>query len=64
MVDVLRTNSFVAAVCFWVQMASTTASIFENDSGTIRPGATNTKAAIERAFTTGNTAFGMRGRVV
>jgi hypothetical protein len=62
--DVIRSKPYVEDVCAWVHMGSTTASIFEDELGTIRPGATNTKAAIRRAFTAGNAAFGKRGRIV
>ena len=63
-IDLICSKPYIKAVCVWVHTGSTAASIFENDSGTIRPSASNTREAIQRAFTTGNAAFGRRGRVV
>lgn len=62
-VDVFRSKDYIVGVNFWTHMASNTASIFIDSGGTILPGARNTSKAIQRAFSTGNVAYGSRGRV-
>ena len=59
-VDALRSKSFIYGVNFWVHMGSTTASIWNNNSGTIIKGGRDATRALRKAFKTGNVAFGAR----